>query len=131
MVRPACPRLWFSPLLLAACSSEPPAGALDGRWGNRMVEVVAQPRLVELHLPCSTRARFRGPVLPDDEGRFRLIGQAVHFYGSYRVELAGQIDGARLRIILTRIYYDGGTETSDEELRAGVEPDYPGVVCAG
>jgi len=90
--------------------------------------VVAQPGLVELNLPCSTRARFRGPVLPDDEGRFRLTGQARYFNGAFRVVVVGQVEGAALRLRLTQIY-EGISQTSEEELRAGIEPDFAGMVC--
>lgn len=93
-----------------------------------MVEVIAQPRVVELRLACGTRARFRGPVHPDEEGRFQLAGRATHFYGSFGVELAGQVQGARLSVTLTQIY-EGSRETTEEELLAGVTPDFPGIVC--
>jgi len=67
----------------------------------------------ELHLACGTRARFRGPVHPDEEGRFQLADRATHFYGSFGMELVGQVQGARLSVRLTEIY-EGSRETTEE-----------------
>jgi len=128
MVRLASIGLSLCPLLIAACGTEPSTPPLIGRWGNSMVEVVARAPVVELHLACSTNARFRGPLRPDEDGRFRLRGRARHFWGTFDVELVGVVQGNRLGLTLTRIY-ESGRETSVEELMAGVMPDFPGVVC--
>lgn len=128
MVRLAYFGLCLGPMLFAACSTEPSTAPLVGRWGNRMVEVVAQTAVVELHLACGTKARFPRPLRPDEEGRFQLRGQARHFHGAFDVELVGQVQGARLSLTLTQIY-DESRETSEEELLAGVTPDFPGIVC--
>ncbi len=128
MVRLACLGLALGPLLLAACGTEPSAGALVGQWGSQYAEVIAQPTVVELRLACATKARFRGPVRPDEEGRFRLTGRATHFRGAFDVVLVGQVQGPRLSLTLTAIYQHG-RETTEDELLAGVTPDFPGVVC--
>lgn len=130
MVRLAYIGLCLSPLLLAACGTEPSTAPLIGRWGNSMVEVVAGAPAVELHLRCSTNARFRGPVRPDENGRFHLRGRARHFHGAFHVELMGVVQGDYLSLTLTEIH-QSGRYTSTEELVAGVTPDFPGVVCLG
>lgn len=94
-----------------------------------MVGLVAQPTAVELHLACGALARFRGPLDPDDAGRFQLAGLAQHFYGGSRVVLVGQVNGERVNVTLTEIYVSEGQETRQEELLPGVTPDFPGVVC--
>ena len=128
MVRLVFIGLSLCPLLIAACGTEPSAPPLIGRWGNSMVEVVARAPLVELHLACNTNARFRGPLRPDEDGRFWLRGRARHFWGTFDVELVGVVQGARLSLTLTEIH-DSGGYTREEELVAGVTPDFPGVVC--
>lgn len=128
MVRLPYIGLCLSPLFLAACGTEPSSAPIVGRWGNSMVEVVAQARLVELNLACNTKARFRGPIRPDEEGRFQLRGRATHFWGAFDVELVGVVQGDLLSVTLTRIY-ESGRETSEEELVAGVTPEFPGVMC--
>ncbi len=128
MVRLVSLGLSLCPLLIAACGTEPSTPPLIGRWGNSMVEVVARAPVVELHLACSTTARFRGPLRPDEDGRFRLRGRARHFRGTFNVELVGVVQGDRLSLTLTEIH-DSGRYTSEEELVAGVTPDFPGVVC--
>lgn len=131
MVRFARLGLSLSPLVLVACSTEPTATPLVGRWGSRMLELVSRPTAVELHLACGAVARFRGPLHPDEGGRFHLAGQARQLYGGFRVELVGQVHPDRLSITLTEIYDGGGHETSEEELLVGVTPDFPGVICLG
>ena len=127
-LRLACLALWLSPLTLTACGTEPSTAPLVGRWGNPMTGLVAQAAAVELSLPCETKARFRGAVRLDEEGRFHLTGKARHFHGAFNVELVGHVQGARLNLTLTQ-FYDGGRDTRQEELLAGVTPDFPGVVC--
>jgi hypothetical protein len=121
--------LSLGPLMLVACASEPTPGSVVGQWGSPMLGLVAQPTTVELHLACGARARFRGPLGPDDAGRFQLAGLATHYWGSFRVELVGQVNGDRLNVTLTQIYDGGGQETREEVLLPGVTPDFPGVVC--
>jgi hypothetical protein len=121
--------LSLSLLMLVACASEPTPGSMVGRWGSPMLGLVAQPTTVDLHLACGALARFRGALHPDDAGRFQLAGLATHLWGSFRVELVGQVNGDKLNVTLTQIYDGGGQETRQEELLPGVTPDFPGIVC--
>jgi hypothetical protein len=94
-----------------------------------MLEIVAGRTAVELHLACGARARFPRPLRPDVEGNFRLVGRAQQWYGGFNVVVVGQAHDAGLRVTLTETYDGGGQRISQEELVAGVTPDFPGVVC--
>jgi hypothetical protein len=115
--------------MVVGCATQPSAAPMIGRWGSETLGLVATPTAVEIHLACSAKAEFRGPLQPDENGRFELIGRVHHFYGAFGIELRGLIRGASLSVTVTEIYDGGGRETEREELRRGVTPDFSNVIC--
>jgi hypothetical protein len=111
---------------LAACG-EPSGPVLEGQWGGKQLEVVADRRGAEIRPVCGV-ARLREPLVlsPEGEVDVRAVVDAVSW--SQRIRFQATLAGDRLIVRLTWANASGD-HAEDHELLRGTAPDYSGIVC--
>ena len=116
-------------IFYSGCSSSISQIDLTGKWGGEHIGMVVSDSSATLEYDCA-HGTIDEPIIPDDEGRFEVIGVHVFEHGGpIRIDeipdehpalYKGHIVGNEMTLIL--VLTDTDTEIGTFSLTRGVEP---------
>ena len=116
-------------IFYSGCSSSISQIDLKGKWGGEHIGMVVSDSSATLEYDCA-HGTIDEPIIPDDEGRFEVIGVHVFEHGGpIRIDeipdehpalYKGHIVGNEMTLIL--VLTDTDTEIDTFSLTRGVEP---------
>ena len=116
-------------IFYSGCSSSISQIDLTGKWGGEHIGMVVSDSSATLEYDCA-HGTIDEPIIPDDEGRFEVIGVHVFEHGGpIRIDeipdehpalYKGHIVGNEMTLIL--VLTDTDTEIDTFSLTRGVEP---------